>query len=428
MRPLTVSFGKLFHPRRRPLNCGRGVIFILLFAVTLSTVSCNEEPAVLPGIVRSSLSVSTYPEGAKIYLNNMEKIQLTPADLDDIEPGFYRLEIKLNNYLDTVHYVLLKRGLQDKLYFEMREDPKYWWYSFKSSNSSLPNTSLNKIRIDNFDRKYFATDYHGLAILSDSVWTFYNPANSAIPADVITDIYPASDGTVWLTSPVGIIKFSGNGFTLFNSLNSNLPDDYITSVAEGKDKVMWFGCREGGLLRYDGINFINYNTDNSGLHSNRISALACDTSGTVYIGTAGKGVTVFTGSNWRSINSLTSGLISDYITRLLIKSDGTLWIGSGYVSSPGGLTRVRGSQLVNYIVRSADQSARIITDIAFDLKGDVWISTADQGLFYFINNRFIQYNRTNSGIISNDALSVAVDKGGNKWVTSQGVSVYSGRK
>ncbi|NUN10529.1 MAG: PEGA domain-containing protein [Ignavibacteriaceae bacterium] len=418
------------HSLHRP-GITTSLFKILLSTVTLllsiTTISCNDESAVLPGIIGSSLNITTDPEGVAVYMNNVDKKALTPVSLPDVEPGFYKLTLSKRTYLDTTYYVLLKRGLEDKLFFEMRENPVYWWRTYTMSYIGLPFGYINRVRVDKLNRKWFASDF-GVILLADSTFTVYNSGNSGIQSSSILDLYSASDGKVWFATTGGIIRYDGSTFTQFNTANSDLPENYITCVYEGKNSVFWFGTRSSGLLRYDGVNFIRYNTDNSGIASDRVTALATDTSGVVYVGTAGAGISIFNGTSWRQLNSFSNSLRSDFISKLLFHPDGSLWIGMGYSLSAGGIAKWDGSQISNYIVRGSEGTANLITDLALDLKNNLWISTGDQGLFYFRSGKMIQYTKRNSGIIADEALSIAIDQTGDKWIAGNGISQYWGRK
>lgn len=405
----------------------RGILAALIIFSGMIFVSCNEETAILPGIVRSSLEITTDPDGAKIFLNNVDKKQITPASVSDVEPGFYKISLTMPKYLDTTYYVLLKRGIKDKVFFEMREDPVYWWRGYTLNSIGIPFDNVVKIRVDKFNRKWFATGNNGLIIYENGNWSKLNTSNSALPDNRINDILCASNGLIWFATKSGLIRYNGSDFILFNRANSHLPEDNITCLTEGKNSVIWFGTQTGGLVRYDGINFNIYNYENSGLVSNNVTTITCDTSGTVYVGSGGNGISVFDGRSWRLINRFFSGLRSDFISDLLYYN-GELWAGMGSALSSGGIARIRGNEVTNFTVRGTAGRADIITDITFDANGRLWIASADQGLFYMKIGVFVQYVRNNSGILNDEALSVAVDKEGDKWIGGTGISHYWGRK
>lgn len=424
MTKLNLLSGYTFRPS---MSVNRTAALGLLIFFSSFFVSCNEESAVLPGIVRSGIEITTDPDGAKIFLNNLDKKTVTPASVTDVEPGFYKVVLTLPKYLDTTFYVLLKRGITDNMYIEMREDPVYWWKAYPLSSLGLPFDFVIKVRVDVFNRKWFATENNGILLLENGTWSRLTTSNSGLPDNRINDIFCSPDGLTWIATAGGLVKYDGTKFIIFNKANSNLPDDVITSVFEGKNSVLWAGTRTGGLIRYDGVHFNFYNVENSGLLSNRITAITCDTSGTVFAGTGGDGISVFNGKEWKFINSFFNNLRSDYVTSLLYHK-GELWAGLGSALSPGGVSRIRGMQATNFNVQGAAGRAEVITDLAMDAKDGLWVSSADQGLFYMKQGSFIQYVKTNSGILSDEALSVTVDKDGDKWIGGSGISHYWGRK
>jgi len=70
----------------------------------------------------------------------------------------------------------------------------------------------------------------------------------------------------------------------------------------------------------------------------------------------------------------------------------------------------------------------IITGVAVSTTGNVWVSTADAGIFHYTTGKWIKYNTANSGIKDNVALSIAIDRDGNKWVGAGGLNRYIGGK
>lgn len=206
------------------ISLKRLVSVSLLLFLSLIFVSCEEEgPPVLPGLVKSTLSVATQPPNATIVINNRQSGKTSPGDLSELEPGFYRIDLKLNTYLDTTYYYLIKRGVRDTISVEMREDPAYWWQIFRKESHPIPTNSFNKVMIDSAGVKHLSATSFGLVIFDNASWTNYTRTNSPLPSNTINDMHKTG-GVLWIATDAGLVRFDGSIWTVYNAANSILMD------------------------------------------------------------------------------------------------------------------------------------------------------------------------------------------------------------
>ncbi|QOJ27472.1 MAG: PEGA domain-containing protein [Ignavibacteriales bacterium] len=398
---------------------------IIMF-LSLIFVSCEEEgPPVLPGLVKSTLSVATQPPNATIVINNRQSGKTSPGDLSELEPGFYRIDLKLNTYLDTTYYYLIKRGVRDTISVEMREDPAYWWQIFRKESHPIPTNSFNKVMIDSAGVKHLSATSFGLVIFDNASWTNYTRTNSPLPSNTINDMHKTG-GVLWIATDAGLVRFDGSIWTVYNAANSGLPSNYITAVTSDKRGRIWFGSDNGGLVVFDGVVFRIYNTFNSAVPSDNVTALFSDTEGNIWAGTWGEGVYKFDGTTFETFNNYNKGLVSNFIRHITADKNGSIWIASGNFSGGGGLSRITNGFLTNFTQFNSGFRGSIVTGIQFDKYNNPWVTTADAGLMFREGSRWRQYIRENSGMPSASALSVAIDQDGSKWVVSDFLSKYIG--
>ncbi len=402
--------------------------FSILFA-SLVITGCEEAPPVLPGLKKSSIYISTAPEGAEIYFNGQKTGLKSPATIENIDPGFYKIEIKLTTYLDSVIYTLISRNQDDTLDLKLREKPSDWWTVYTTSNSALPLNTINSILIDKNDNKWLATNGKGLAIFDNSSFTVFNTTNSGIPDNYVNDILLESDGSVWVATNRGMAKFNGSEWIVYNQTNSQLPDNNITCMAMDSKRNLWVGTFYGGLVKFDGLTMTVYNTDNSNMPVNRVSSIAVDRNDQVLIGTWGGGLVTFSGVTWIVNNVVTSNIENNFVTAITIDSKFDKWIGrTSQELFPGGISVYNDKFFLNYNAYETPLQGSIITDIAIG-QGDVaWIASADGGLFRFDGTKWDRFTSSNSGLPNDVVNSVAIDKYGNKWVGSGGLAKYIGGK
>ena len=399
----------------------------ILFAIAVT--GCNEEPAILPGLIKSQLVISTEPADATIFLNDDNLGKATPSQIDQLEPGFYKVTLKKDLYLDTTFYYIINRNVSDSLFFEMRENPSIWWANFSHLNSPMPNATISAILIDQSGVKWLATNGRGLVRVEpgEVQWNNYTSSNSPLPSDRVSSVIADRAGRLWIGTAEGLCFFDGVNWTVYDAANSGLTDEFVTALAIDKNNSVWIGTYSGGLFKYDGVRFTQFETDNSGLPYNNITALALDDAGLLYIGMYGKGMASFDGINWKVYNTSNSKLGSNYVRSFHFRS-GKLYIAGGIATEPGGLTILDGTSMSFYNIFNSGLATMIATGVTTDQAGGIWVSSADAGLFYHNGKKWVSFSRTNSGLPSNSVTAVAIDAAQDKWISSTGLSKYKGRK
>ena len=402
---------------------------LIVFFIAILLSSCKNEPPIIPGLTKSKVDLFTDPDAVSIYFNNVIAGNKTPITVSDLEPGFYKIDMKQINYLDTTIYYLLKRNVEDSIFVELREDPNYWWKTYTTQNSALPTNNLLKIRIDKFNNKWIATSNYGLIKFDGNTFSVYNISNSGIPSNSINNIL-VTDNFLWVATSHGIGRFDGSNWKVYNASNSQIPDENITSITSDHDNNLWAGTNSG-LLKFDGVSFQLFNRSNSGISSDIISALTVDYYNNLWIGTWGGGVCSFQNLTWKIYTSYNSQLQDNYISSIVFDNSGILWAGSGSISksdiNTGGLSYFTGSNWINFNRYNSLFPATAATDLVLDKNDNIWIGT-NAGLVKYNRIKWKIYNTTNSGLKIADVISVSVDSDQNKWCTSLGLSKYIGGK
>ncbi|MCF8426660.1 MAG: hypothetical protein K9H61_13880 [Bacteroidia bacterium] len=251
-----------------------------------------------------------------------------------------------------------------------------------------------------------------------------------------------SKGHKWFVSDQGLLKYDGLNWTIYhdsivNSPQKKFPDyDYISITIDENDCI-WIGSYHSGLLKFDGLKWSQFNTSNSSLSSDVILTFACDKKNNIWFG--GKGILgrLDTADKFVVNEAFNSFFPEITITKLTFDSAGNLWIGT----KKNGLIMYNGKEFLNISgIDSAIKTLSIlnadplkdliqnrtifmnygdivpITDIVIDDSNNVWIATRGAGIIQIQNENFRFFNETNSGLLSNNITSIAIDKYGNKWV------------
>lgn len=254
-----------------------------------------------------------------------------------------------------------------------------------------------------------------------------------------TDIYAITEdrkGHLWLgTYGKGLIRLhkETGAAEFFSSQSSKgFSGDYIRAVKEDAMGILWIGTEKGGGLKYFDPyqrQFHTYRhepTNPSSLGSDNINALLLDKSGSLWIAAEGSGVDRFDTQN-SAFRTYVSGFNAPQFTTgavnaLYEDSERVLWIGGTFTD---GLTlyaydRSRNTYASHRLpVRSDFPGFNYsITAIAGDDLGNIWIGTAENGLYRYNQQRrdFKVFTNLNSGLSSNGIETIYKDRKGVVWI------------
>jgi ligand-binding sensor domain-containing protein len=244
-------------------------------------------------------------------------------------------------------------------------------------------------------------------------------AQDGLPDQTALAFAQTTDGTLWIGTKGGLLRFDGARFTIYNrDIAPGVLERGVNCLLVSKDGSLWIGTEGGGLLRYRNQEFQSYPTSD-GLTNEFVRALYEDGRGTVWVG-SDQGLFRVTGARLTRIDSshgtptifvraivedqrghiwvggttllefdrtsfvrqyvLPGGPSVNLITSMFSARDGTLWVGtlSGLhrLVSSGTLQRVPGiSAQVSVIREGAD--------------GTLIVGTVGQGLFYYRQSRLV---------------------------------------
>jgi ligand-binding sensor domain-containing protein len=112
------------------------------------------------------------------------------------------------------------------------------------------------------------------------------------------------------------------------------------------------------------------------------------------------------------------------VTSIAVDSDGYLWIGT----IRDGLVKFDGTNWTRYDTSNSDIPNENIRSIDIDGSGFKWIGTWGGGLVRFDDINWTTYDTSNSGLPSIYVLSIAIDGDGTKWIGTYlgGLTKYDG--
>ncbi|MCY7347697.1 MAG: hypothetical protein LH614_15950, partial [Pyrinomonadaceae bacterium] len=283
-------------------------------------------------------------------------------------------------------------------------------------------------------------------------WT----TDNGLPQNSVYSIAQTSDGYLWMTTLDGLVRFDGVRFTVFNKSNrKNLPTNRLVKIFAEADNTLWIGTEESGVVRYRNGEFQTFTTAD-GLPSNRVEEIQKDTDGSLLIFTQ-TGIVRFrdhrfsiereqnfrdykiyiapSGTRWEmdknglrsvskdgretrydlpfDIQRISSDRVSNYFSfvEMLEDGEGALWF-----SAAGNLFKLKDGKVLIFTAKDG-MPPSLITVLAQNRQGDIWLGTEKDGACRLAENRFVCFD-TEKGLSSNYINDIFSDHEGTLWITT----------
>ena len=206
--------------------------------------------------------------------------------------------------------------------------------------------------------------------------------------------------------------------------DTTLVSQYIRSIFQDSKGNLWFGTIGDGVVRYD-QKTLTYFSNPDGFINNSVFAINEDRNGNLWFGTD-QGVYKFDGKSFRNYNQK-DGLNHIDISRksILVDKSGTIWVGTH-----GGVYRYdptadNKGQPCFYLFPLL--SSINVAGIMEDKKGNIWIASANKGVFRYDGKSVVNFNKI-AGLSENYAGGIAQDQSGNMWFTMKnGICKFDGK-
>ena len=252
----------------------------------------------------------------------------------------------------------------------------------------------------------FAASQAGTPIV-DLVRDAYGTAEG-LPQSTVRCLAHTGDGYLWAATQSGLARFDGVRFRSFQVRNApGLPQDNIHVVAAGREGSLWIGTYTRGVVRYrDGVF-----TPIPGLANPAINAILEDREGRVWIGT-NHGLNLWQRGKL-SVLTTAEGLAGNAVLALAEDREGALW-----VATEGGLSLLENGKPQPFSA-SAMVAGRAVLCLTAARDGSIWLSTGRALLR--IENRILARRYEPENLPTKELLTaLAEDAGGSLWIGTWG--------
>ena len=355
-----------------------------------------------------SISCSSTPSGASIYINDNSTGLKTSAYISGLRPGKYWIKYIYPEYRSDSSVANVQA--QKTVSFSSNLIDTSRFVDFTRETGEYYHEC---VLCDKNGRIITGTAYGGLFIYSEGKFKNYNTGNSSIPSNMVTFLFQDSDENIWVATSLGVVKISAAGiWEIFKTSNSVLPVNLVQSICEDGGKNIWMATKSG-LVKYYNGNWEVFTVANSSLQSNYCTSLCSTNDNSLWIGYYKTGVSKYQNGVWTHFPITSFGLSNDYsywrvfcdngsnvfsicssgvysyssgswskttkYTGLcsFFDSENTLWISTsyGYV-----ILKKDGTQESFYFYNDSYLKDVIIRGITQDKNKNIWFATYDKGL------------------------------------------------
>ncbi len=254
----------------------------------------------------------------------------------------------------------------------------------------------------------------------------YNVQDGLIQSQVFS-IVQDNEGFIWFGTAGGLSRFDGKEFQRFTKRNG-LAENYILSALKDNDGFLWFGHGGGKLSRWNpqkkAFDTFLITIDEKPENKVNILDLFQDSTGRIWILTLGQGVFYLQDGKFHHVDER-NGLLSKYVYGIVQLQDSSIWIatarGISVIPDPDSIPAKLDSLAI------PDYKNPYVISMAKDNDGGVWMSIADEGLYYYRSNGKMDHFTKKDGLLSNNVWEIYQDHEGGIWFVyyQRGVSYLS---
>lgn len=313
------------------------------------------------------------------------------------------------------------------------------------SSTSFAQTKLGKniccILQDSKGNYWFGSDVDGLYRHDGKNLVLFT-ASEGLSNNQVRSIQEDASGNILIETGSGISRFDGNTFTTISNKENFLIVGDRTNEWRTEPIDTWFTAHHG-LFRYDGDVLQYLQLPKSKLDSGYVQndkyvspyalyQIYKDSKGNIWFGTHHLGVCKYNGDTFTWFTD--KGLSEPAIRAIFEDSKGNMWFGNngyGLYKYDGSILRYISEEfgLYNREIRKThkvtDMPGTIARVFAIneDNIGNIWIGTADAGVWKFDGKKFLNFTTAN-GLPSNTIHTIYKNNKGELLFGVQGDGVY----
>lgn len=283
-------------------------------------------------------------------------------------------------------------------------------------STGLADNNVQSLMIDRENNLWIGTFGSGLVQLPYSVFRYFTTSNGLIRNEANCVVKDAH-GVLWIGTDSGLTEFKPGEKARHHDAHSGFADVQVTALAFDTAGILWIGTKTRGIYVMDPVTKQFRNVSGRfGLESRNVSGIAVTANGLIYVGTS-DGLYVFNHADTTPAYFTTiNGLAHNNITQLHADSVNNVWF-----ASKGSPPYVMNEGRISVINDIANMQSYVINAICEDRGGKRWVSTDGDGVFSFSTgsahgSRTLETFSMRNGLRSDHCIGAVTDDFGMLWV------------
>ena len=372
----------------------------------------------------AKVSCSTYPSGAKIYLNDVYTNLLTPATITKIYPGLTKIKFSKSQCRDDSTSLSLIGNQSTDVYIQLNDTTRA--VDYRPVNTSPISNLFTKVVVDKFNNIWAGSLDYGLFKFDGKKWYQIKEATTS---NHVTALLYDSRGRLWVGTSIGLSVFDGISWTTYTS---QLPSAIVSAIKEDLTGNIWIGT-VGGLAKYNNSTFQKITKSGSGLPDENVTSIAFSKTNELWIGTVTMGVIRYTDNAWMIQSAARDYLVGGDVARLVIDlafdNNENLWafmLGNPKEGTRNAVIKRTGTTWNEFALPT--QFPVTINSFNFDSGNILWVSAVEGLVKYTLSSTAKIFNTVDYNFYAKNCTSSALDKNGNLWITTFGGGIIKLKK
>ena len=170
----------------------------------------------------------------------------------------------------------------------------------------------------------WAAGYKGVSVISAQGIQIQNEA-SGMPDETSDAIESTPDGTVWVATSGGLVRFNGSSMSVFDQDSTGGLPGSLDALTIASDGTVWAASYSSRLCQFDPAQetcIYTYEGNNDYF----LRDMAAGDAGDVYYATYGGGIWAYNGSEWRNLYLQDDQLAGNFVEGFAEDKNGNLWV------------------------------------------------------------------------------------------------------
>ncbi len=268
---------------------------------------------------------------------------------------------------------------------------------------------LTPFMVETTNGEVWAAGSDEFSVYNGTSWQSIAPPVSGL---FVNCMIAGDNNEVWVGSNLGLHHYHNNAWSvIYDSNNTILPENEITSLHKSTDGTLFIGTLTNSLTT-----FKNNVWNTIPLPVNEARAILETSNGDLWVGAYAE-VAQNTVTGWTVFDKANANISDTSECRKIVETDdGKIWFSfSGF----DGLTLYNQGGWIHYFEQNSDLPSNLITDLATDDKGQLWLATFNGLAFVDYTFAWEGFTTVNSPIHSNALEAILGRTNGEIWMTTQ---------